>query len=60
MCQSTSQEASPLVRQRQADLDFHDIVAAANPNPFLPFGCANTRRSQRPPAHETASACARS
>lgn len=38
-CQPTSQEASLLVRQRQADLDFHDILAAANPNPFLRFTC---------------------
>ncbi|WP_342709789.1 FCD domain-containing protein [Bradyrhizobium sp. B124] len=38
-CQPTSHEPSRLVRQRQADLDFHDILAAANPNPFLRFAC---------------------
>ena len=32
-CQPTSQEPSLLVQQRQADLDFHDILAAANPIP---------------------------
>jgi len=28
-----------LVRQRQEDVTFHDILAAANPNPFLRFTC---------------------
>ncbi|WP_028221808.1 FadR/GntR family transcriptional regulator [Paraburkholderia oxyphila] len=28
-----------LVRQRQEDMTFHDILAAANPNPFLRFIC---------------------
>jgi GntR family transcriptional repressor for pyruvate dehydrogenase complex len=28
-----------LVRQRQEDMTFHDILAAANPNPFLRFSC---------------------
>jgi GntR family transcriptional repressor for pyruvate dehydrogenase complex len=27
------------VRQRQEDVNFHDILAAANPNPFLRFSC---------------------
>lgn len=28
-----------VVRQRQEDMTFHDILAAANPNPFLRFLC---------------------
>jgi DNA-binding FadR family transcriptional regulator len=28
-----------IVRQRQEDVNFHDILAAANPNPFLRFSC---------------------
>jgi len=28
-----------VVRQRQEDMTFHDILAAANPNPFLRFIC---------------------
>ncbi|MDR5733851.1 FCD domain-containing protein [Caballeronia sp. LZ025] len=28
-----------IVRQRQEDVNFHDILAAANPNPFLRFTC---------------------
>jgi GntR family transcriptional regulator, transcriptional repressor for pyruvate dehydrogenase complex len=28
-----------IVRQRQEDMTFHDILAAANPNPFLRFSC---------------------
>ncbi|AYQ90260.1 FadR family transcriptional regulator [Burkholderia gladioli] len=28
-----------LVRQRQEDMTFHDILASANPNPFLRFTC---------------------
>jgi GntR family transcriptional repressor for pyruvate dehydrogenase complex len=28
-----------MVRQRQEDTNFHDILAAANPNPFLRFSC---------------------
>ncbi|SIT49532.1 GntR domain protein (fragment) [Paraburkholderia ribeironis] len=27
------------MRQRREDVNFHDIVAAANPKPFLRFGC---------------------
>jgi DNA-binding FadR family transcriptional regulator len=38
-CEPASKEASGLVRQRQADLDFHDILAMANPDPFLRFIC---------------------
>lgn len=38
-CEPASKEAGSLVRQRQADLDFHDILAAANPDPFLRFIC---------------------
>lgn len=32
-------DRSHLVRQRQEDITFHDILAAANPNPFLRFIC---------------------
>ena len=28
-----------MLRQRQEDTTFHDILAAANPNPFLRFSC---------------------
>ncbi len=28
-----------IVRRRQEDVNFHDILAAANPNPFLRFSC---------------------
>ena len=28
-----------MVTQRQEDVNFHDILAAANPNPFLRFAC---------------------
>ncbi|MDK3024269.1 FCD domain-containing protein [Cupriavidus taiwanensis] len=31
--------ATPLLDQRQEDLTFHDILAAANPNPMLRFSC---------------------
>ncbi|WP_354683439.1 FCD domain-containing protein [Cupriavidus necator] len=31
--------AAPLLDQRQEDLTFHDILAAANPNPMLRFCC---------------------
>lgn len=27
------------MRQRQEHVNFHDILAAANPNPFLHFSC---------------------
>lgn len=27
------------MRQRQEDLNFHDILATTNPNPFLRFNC---------------------
>ncbi|MEY9104220.1 GntR family transcriptional repressor for pyruvate dehydrogenase complex [Bradyrhizobium yuanmingense] len=66
-CQPTSQEPSLLVRQRQADLDFHDILAAANPNPFLRFACElineMLRRlvvfsTQTPPEEHTRFGCA--
>ncbi|GAB5097215.1 MULTISPECIES: FCD domain-containing protein [unclassified Caballeronia] len=32
-------ESRDIVRQRQEDVNFHDILAAANPNPFLRFSC---------------------
>jgi DNA-binding GntR family transcriptional regulator len=38
-CEPASKEAEGLVSQRQADLDFHDILATANPDPFLRFIC---------------------
>ncbi|OPZ00246.1 hypothetical protein A5906_18645 [Bradyrhizobium sacchari] len=66
-CQPISQEPSLLVRQRQADLDFHDIQAAANPNPFLRFACdlinEMLRRlvvfsTQTPPEEHTRFGCA--
>jgi GntR family transcriptional repressor for pyruvate dehydrogenase complex len=28
-----------ILKQRQEDVNFHDILAAANPNPFLRFSC---------------------
>jgi GntR family transcriptional regulator, transcriptional repressor for pyruvate dehydrogenase complex len=30
---------SDILKQRQEDVNFHDILAAANPNPFLRFSC---------------------
>jgi GntR family transcriptional regulator, transcriptional repressor for pyruvate dehydrogenase complex len=38
-CDPTAVEPSDIVRQRQEDVTFHDILAAANPNPFLRFTC---------------------
>lgn len=38
-CAPAAKETASLVRQRQADLDFHDILAMANPDPFLRFIC---------------------
>jgi DNA-binding FadR family transcriptional regulator len=45
-CDSTQQRGTQghdhdhdLVKQRQEDVNFHDILAAANPNPFLRFSC---------------------
>ncbi|VVE73850.1 GntR family transcriptional regulator [Pandoraea sputorum] len=38
-CSPASHDRHELLRQRQADVDFHDILAAANPNSFLRFTC---------------------
>jgi len=38
-CSPASHDRRELLRQRQADVDFHDILAAANPNSFLRFTC---------------------
>jgi DNA-binding FadR family transcriptional regulator len=38
-CRPRSLDGTVLVRQRMADLDFHDVFAAKNPNPFLRFTC---------------------
>ncbi len=37
-CDPTSSR-DDLVQQRREDVNFHDILAAANPNPFLRFTC---------------------
>ncbi|WP_137894736.1 FCD domain-containing protein [Ramlibacter sp. 2FC] len=37
-CDPTSSRAD-LLSQRREDVNFHDILAAANPNPFLRFNC---------------------
>lgn len=37
-CDPTS-SSDDLVSQRREDVNFHDILAAANPNPFLRFTC---------------------
>lgn len=37
-CDPTSSH-DDLVSQRREDVNFHDILAAANPNPFLRFSC---------------------
>ena len=37
-CDPTS-SSEDLVSQRREDVNFHDILAAANPNPFLRFTC---------------------
>jgi GntR family transcriptional repressor for pyruvate dehydrogenase complex len=36
-CEPASKNPGGLVRQRQADLDFHDVLAMANPDPFPRF-----------------------
>jgi DNA-binding FadR family transcriptional regulator len=36
---AASRGVQDIVRQRQEDVNFHDILAAANPNPFLRFSC---------------------
>jgi DNA-binding FadR family transcriptional regulator len=36
---ASSRGGQDIVRQRQEDVNFHDILAAANPNPFLRFSC---------------------
>ena len=38
-CHSGTGPGSDLLAQRQDDLNFHDIFAAASPNPFLRFIC---------------------
>lgn len=38
-CCDPSQSQQDLVAQRREDVNFHDILAAANPNPFLRFSC---------------------
>ena len=38
-CDPTSSN-DDLLSQRREDVNFHDILAAANPNPFLRFNCA--------------------
>ena len=38
-CSPASHDRRELLRQSQADVDFHDILAAANPNSFLRFTC---------------------
>lgn len=39
LCDPTSASAAAPLDQRQEDLSFHDILAAANPNPMLRFCC---------------------
>jgi GntR family transcriptional regulator, transcriptional repressor for pyruvate dehydrogenase complex len=36
---ATGHGVGGILRQRQEDVNFHDILAAANPNPFLRFSC---------------------
>jgi GntR family transcriptional regulator, transcriptional repressor for pyruvate dehydrogenase complex len=36
---SSALAGKDIVKQRQEDVNFHDILAAANPNPFLRFSC---------------------
>ena len=36
---ASANDRGQLLRQRQEDITFHDIFAAANPNPFLRFIC---------------------
>ena len=38
-CCDPNQSGADLVQQRREDVNFHDILAAANPNPFLRFTC---------------------
>ncbi|HQQ68826.1 MAG TPA: FadR/GntR family transcriptional regulator [Alicycliphilus sp.] len=38
-CCDPTQSHEDLVTQRREDVNFHDILAAANPNPFLRFTC---------------------
>ena len=38
-CCDPTQSQEDLVSQRREDVNFHDILAAANPNPFLRFTC---------------------
>lgn len=38
-CCDPSSSREDLIMQRREDVNFHDILAAANPNPFLRFTC---------------------
>ena len=38
-CCDPTQSHDDLLSQRREDVNFHDILAAANPNPFLRFAC---------------------
>ena len=38
-CCDPTQSHEDLLTQRREDVNFHDILAAANPNPFLRFSC---------------------
>ena len=38
-CCDPNQSGADLVQQRREDVNFHDILARANPNPFLRFTC---------------------
>ena len=38
-CCDPNQSGVDLLQQRREDVNFHDILAAANPNPFLRFTC---------------------
>ncbi|WP_028600866.1 FadR/GntR family transcriptional regulator [Ottowia thiooxydans] len=38
-CCDPTQSQEDLLSQRREDVNFHDILAAANPNPFLRFTC---------------------
>jgi len=38
-CCDPTQAQGDLLNQRREDVNFHDILAAANPNPFLRFTC---------------------
>lgn len=39
ICAPAPLSAAQVVRQRAEDLHFHDVIAEANPNPFLRFMC---------------------